>query len=113
MSFLHEVYSQIPKSSTLLDIGGSPTVHQHISARRKVKEIIFTDYLDSNIKQVNLWKNADPAAYDWDQYFEYARKLEQVEETHEAMKTSLRAKIKQTVQLDIPKKNCLYTHWTS
>ncbi len=33
MKFLHESYLQIPKSKTLIEIGGGPTIYQILSAR--------------------------------------------------------------------------------
>lgn len=101
MSFLHESYKDLPTGGVLLDIGGGPTIHQHISASAKVDEITFTDYLEPNIEQINLWLQDHPTAYDWDQYFKYTSKLEKQKETISSMKSRLRSKLKSTAQLDI------------
>ncbi len=101
MTFLHEVYESISPCDTLLDIGGGPTIHQHISARRKVSSFTFTDYMDMHLEQVNYWLSDHCEAHNWDQYFEYVLNLENSCESLPSAKKSLREKIKNTVRLDI------------
>ena len=55
----------------VLELGGGPAIYPLISAVPFVAEINFTDYSEANRKEVLLWKNKDPCAYDWAPYFKH------------------------------------------
>lgn len=101
MTFLHETFKLIAPCQTLLDVGGGPTIFQHVSARTKVAELTFTDYLEDNLEQINLWLKGDQGAFNWDHYFRYVKKLENSGESIQAMKSTLRSRVKNTRQLNI------------
>lgn len=51
---------------TILDIGGGPTVYQHIPLLGVSKTITHAEFLDSNRRAVSTWKNG--GGYDWSSY---------------------------------------------
>lgn len=59
-----------------LSSGGGPTIYQLISSRNKVQEIIFSDYLDKNLQEVEKWRNNSKVSFNWDSYFKLVLKLE-------------------------------------
>ena len=63
--------------SRLLEFGGGPNIIPLISAAPFVSEIVFSEYAESNRKEVQLWKDDSPNAYNWTPYFKYVvNKLE-------------------------------------
>lgn len=76
LDFLHAVHSVREPAARMLEIGGGPTVYQLISACRRTEEIVFSEYLPQNREQVELFRAADPRAFDWSAYFEYVLRLE-------------------------------------
>lgn len=76
MPCYHKFYEQFHKewdscTARLLDLGGGPCIHLHISAAPYVSEIYHSDYVQSCRDEVLLWKNKDPDAYDWSSYFKH------------------------------------------
>jgi hypothetical protein len=63
------------EKATLLELGGGPTLYQLMNIVNEVKEIHFTDFVEDNLHEVRLWKDADPNAYDWNQFLEAALML--------------------------------------
>ena len=60
----HSFYSRYgdefdPSSATLLELGGGPTIHSLISACQHVSRITFSDYADTNRREIQLWKDND------------------------------------------------------
>ena len=49
-----------PSSATLLELGGGPTIHSLISACQHVSKITFSDYADTNRREIQLWNDNDP-----------------------------------------------------
>ena len=46
-------------SSTLLELGGGPTIHSLISACQHVSKITFSDYAETNRREIRMWKEND------------------------------------------------------
>ena len=55
----------------LLELGGGPSIYPLISAAPNVSEIVFTDYSDSHLQQILLWKNKDGEAHDWSPFIRH------------------------------------------
>ncbi len=56
-----------PTRSTLLEYGGGPAVAFLVSASPYVKKIVFSDYVDSNLKAVAKWRDReDGRKLDWE-----------------------------------------------
>lgn len=77
LRFFAQAYSDVPDNSVMLEFGGGPTIYQLISAAAKVKEIHFSDYLDSNLEEVKLWKENGKNKFDWTIYFKNALSFEE------------------------------------
>lgn len=78
LDFFVHAYDEVSPNSVMLEFGGGPTVYPLISASQKVKEIHFADYIDLNLREVQLWQSADLEAFDWSRFFKKALKLEGV-----------------------------------
>jgi len=69
--FCKQFHKQLGSTARLLDLGGGPCVHCHISYVPYVTEIYHSDYVEACRNEVLLWKNADTEAHDWYPYFKY------------------------------------------
>lgn len=74
--FYHQTYATLADGLIILELGGGPTLYQTISASRRAREIIFTDFLPANRRQVELWLQRAPDAFDWSAYFQRVATLE-------------------------------------
>ena len=66
-------------TARLLEFGGGPVVTPLISAVPYVNQITFSAYLDSERKEVELWKQRKEGARDWSSHFQYV--VNEVEHT--------------------------------
>ena len=46
-------------SAKLLELGGGPTIHSLISACQHVSKITFSDYAETNRREIRMWKEND------------------------------------------------------
>lgn len=74
LTWLHKVYSRLPKIDRMLEIGGGATVYQLISAVTKVEHVSFTDLLDSNLKEVRAFTAGQ--GFNWEPFIQYVLELE-------------------------------------
>lgn len=58
-------------SLKILDVGGGPTIYQHIAVSLLADSIIHSDYLDKNRLEVVRWLNNENDCYNWDNYFKF------------------------------------------
>ncbi len=54
----------------VLDVGGGPTVYQHIAMSLQAGNITHSEFLEENRKEVLKWLSNEPTAYNWDAYFD-------------------------------------------
>lgn len=104
MSFLHRAYSFIGRRQRLLDIGSGPTIYQFISASRVINEIVSSDPLLSNRREILSWLAEDSDAYDWDAFINYVTVLERKEgslEDPQHIKDRVRRCITSVIPCDI------------
>ena len=57
------------ESARVLEFGGGPCIFPLISAASHVKEIVFSEYLESCREEVKLWKDKNPESHNWTPYF--------------------------------------------
>ena len=57
------------RSSRLLEFGGGPALYSLVSAAPHYKEICFAEYISVARREVELWRDNEPDAYDWSPYF--------------------------------------------
>ena len=60
LDFYHETYDRLPAGLSVLELGGGPTLYQLLSASRRAREIVFTDFLEVNRRVVERWLEAAP-----------------------------------------------------
>ncbi|MDQ1557706.1 MAG: nicotinamide N-methyltransferase [Pyrinomonadaceae bacterium] len=111
MSFLHRAYSFIGKRQRLVDIGSGPTIYQFMSASRDINEIVASDPLLSNRREILSWLAEDSDAYNWDDFINYAAVLEKKEgslEDSQHIKGRMRKRITSVVPCDIHNEEPLF-----
>ena len=105
LSFYHDVFNKLPNGLRMLELGGGPTVYQLFSASRKTTEIIFTDFLPSNLKEVSSWLKNEPGAFSWEQFsrtvaeLEYSNASDLIEKTSQ-VESRTRKAVKQLLSCD-------------
>jgi len=110
LKFFHQTYQKIGGKKRILEIGGGPTIYQLISASAKGNTIVFSDYLDRNLREVKKWLNNNPGAYNWDKYFDYVLGLEGKRKSHknrQDLKNRVRKSVQELIIGDIRKDNPL------
>ncbi|MBI2137183.1 methyltransferase domain-containing protein [Candidatus Woesearchaeota archaeon] len=103
MNFFHKAYANAPHGN-MLEVGGGPTIYQLISASAAVKSITFSEYSEEYLNEVRNWLNSDKDAFNWDEYFKIALKLEGKETTPEnlaTIKKRLKDKLTKLIRIDL------------
>ena len=60
-----------PKTAKMLEFGCGPVISNLISAAQYVQKIVLAAYLESERKELALWKNGTEDAHDWSPFFKY------------------------------------------
>ena len=109
--FCEQFYKEWDKSTAhLLDLGGGPCIHFLISYVPNLAEIYHSDYVEACRGEVVLWKNNDPAAYDWFLYFKYVVNTLQGQAGKEAVVEHMemaQSKLKGVFSCDVKSNNLL------
>ena len=71
----------------LLEFGGGPALIDVLLAVPKCKEIVFTDYSDRNLQEVQRWLDKDPDAFDWSPFTRMVLEEEGLQANPEAIRT--------------------------
>ncbi len=53
----------------VLDVGGGPTIYQHIPVSLEAGSITHSEFLEQNREEVKRWLDQDEDSYNWDAYF--------------------------------------------
>lgn len=73
---VEHLIEEFPRGNArILDIGGGPTIYQHIGLSLVADHIVHAEYLESNRKEVLCWLQQEEGAYVWDTYFELVCRL--------------------------------------
>ena len=67
----------------VLDVGGGPTVYQHIAMSLQAGNITHSEFLEQHRKEVMSWLNNEPSAYNWDGYFNLIRTMFRKDEEYQ------------------------------
>ena len=97
LRFYVEVYKQISPDSILLDFSGGPTIYPLIAAAEKVKEIHFSDYLETNLAETRKWLQNDETAFDWRGFVQRTLEIEHASPCSPAAVIQREAAIRQRV----------------
>lgn len=77
LEFLAGAYAEFDdRSVRILEFGGGPTLYQHASAARVATEIVFTDYLQSNLDEVQAYIDRGENHFDWSEFVDKALEIE-------------------------------------
>ncbi len=108
---IHEFYEMFgsdwnKENAKLLEFGGGPTLYTLFSAAPFVADITFADHAPANVKAIELWRDCDPTAHNWEPYVSYVIKTlegeqDNVPELIQKRIQDLRSKIKHTYHCDI------------
>jgi hypothetical protein len=74
LHFLDESYARIfteISAARMLEFGGGPTIYQLISAAKYAVSIDFSEYLDANLNEVQLWLRDAQGQFFWDSFIRY------------------------------------------
>ncbi|XP_067827107.1 nicotinamide N-methyltransferase-like [Heptranchias perlo] len=103
-----KAFSSGPKIHTLLEIGCGPCLHSALCASEYVEEIVVTDYVSNNRREIELWLQNDPGAFDWSPFTKFVCELEGNRKQWAEKEKKLRDSIKQVLMCDIHQSNPLY-----
>lgn len=59
----------------VLDVGGGPTVYQHIAMSLQAGNITHSEFLEQNRAEVTNWINQEEGSYNWDGYFDLIKMM--------------------------------------
>ena len=76
LRFFADCYRDVHPRSTLLEFGSGPTLYSLITAAASVDTIHVCDRLESNLREIQLWKRGDEVAFNWDPFIQRALELE-------------------------------------
>lgn len=110
LKFYDHFYKSLPNNLSMLELGGGPTIYQLISASEKVESIIFAEYAQSNLDEVNKFLLGSSGSWNWDEYISYVLKLNDKtvsEGEIKKIKERIRKKVKEVIFCDIRKTNPL------
>ncbi|XP_052371028.1 nicotinamide N-methyltransferase-like [Oncorhynchus keta] len=88
------------RGQRLIEVGTGPTIHTLISACEYYDEIVVSDYVDSNRKEIEKWLKAEEGCLDWNTHLQYVCDLER-KRTPAIISDTLRQRVKQVLKCDI------------
>lgn len=59
----------------VLDVGGGPTIYQHMIICLAAGNITHSEFLKNNRDEVEKWLNDEEGSFDWDAYFKLVKKI--------------------------------------
>ena len=71
--------------ATLLDVGGGPTIYQHIPLCLNVAHIIHADFLLENQEEVRRYLAGDASSYFWKNYYLAVQKILREDEQYQSL----------------------------
>ncbi|KAM5142362.1 nicotinamide N-methyltransferase-like [Mantella aurantiaca] len=105
---LHETFtSGDVKGDLLIDFGAGPTIYHLLSACEAFNNIITSDFLDQNLRQLQKWLRKDPDALDWTHIVKLVCELEGNSDNESCRKKEekLRRTVTKVLKCDALKKN--------
>lgn len=69
----------------VLDVGGGPTVYQHIAIALEAGSITHSEFLEQNRQEVLGWLNDEEGSHNWDSYFTLIKKVLVEDEEYQAV----------------------------
>ncbi|KAM4016812.1 indolethylamine N-methyltransferase-like [Anomaloglossus baeobatrachus] len=98
---LHETFGPGGvNGDTLIDFGAGPTIYHLLSAAEAFNNIITSDFLEQNRKQLEKWLRKDPDALDWTHIIKFVCELEGNRDNWEKKEETLRRKVTKVLKCD-------------
>ncbi|KAM4620133.1 nicotinamide N-methyltransferase [Polymixia lowei] len=88
------------KGKRLIEVGTGPTIHTLISACEYFEEMVVSDYVDNNRRELEKWLRAEEGCFDWNAHMQFVCELEG-KRTPAVVTETLRQRIKQVLKCDI------------
>uniref|UniRef100_A0A8C4T127 Zgc:64002 n=1 Tax=Erpetoichthys calabaricus TaxID=27687 RepID=A0A8C4T127_ERPCA len=88
----------------LIDIGSGPTLHNALIASEYFQEIIMSDYVECNRKEIEKWLRRESGAHDWSHVSKFICDIEG-KSTIEEREEKTRSVIKQVLKCDVTQIN--------
>ncbi|KAG8591102.1 hypothetical protein GDO81_000027 [Engystomops pustulosus] len=107
MRCCYKVFSSgLVTGDTLIDISLGPIIVHLLSVGEFFKEISILKFNDAPIKELELWKNKDPEAFDWTHTLKLFMELKGISrDGWQDAEEMLRGKVKHIVKCDFSKTN--------
>ncbi|XP_063799296.1 nicotinamide N-methyltransferase-like isoform X2 [Pseudophryne corroboree] len=103
---LHETFAPgRVEGDILIDFGAGPTIYHLLSACEVFNNIITSDFLEQNRRELQKWLKKDPDAFDWTPIVKYVCELENNSDNWREKEEKLRRKVTKVLQCDALKKN--------
>ena len=119
LHFLDEAYARIfteMSAARMLEFGGGPTIYQLISAAKYAISIDFSEYLDANLNEVQLWLRDAHGQFFWDSFIRYVLDREGAHPHPGAVaqrRQLIRSKIERLIYCDATKSDPLGSEFRS
>lgn len=85
--------------ANILDIGGGPTIYQHIALSLSAQHITHSEYLEANREETLHWLRNKENPHDWDDYFALIKEMLRVNSGFQSvLKSQLQSGDSQVVQ---------------
>ncbi|XP_063797961.1 nicotinamide N-methyltransferase-like [Pseudophryne corroboree] len=107
-TFLNDAFSSgRVKHKSLIEIGAGPSIHHILPACEYFEKIYITDYLQSNLQEIEKWLRDSSDAFDWSPYIRYVCILQNTRTTPEESAEKIRRKVS-LMKCDVTKTNPLH-----
>lgn len=88
------------RGKRLIEVGTGPTIHTLISACEYFEEIVVSDFVDNNRKEIQKWLKAEEGCFDWNAHIQFVCDLEG-KRTPAIVSETIRQRVKLVLKCDI------------
>ncbi|KAK0133227.1 Nicotinamide N-methyltransferase [Merluccius polli] len=92
------------KGQRLIEVGTGPTLHTVLSACAHYEEIVLSDYVEANRRELEKWLRAEEGHFDWSAHMQFVCNLEGTR-TPEQISNTLRQKLGPVLKCDLSLEN--------
>jgi len=76
INFIVKALESLPNQLFIHEFGGGPTLYSVAALAAKAREIHFSDVVDANLREVDVWLKGQPNAHNWNPYIAIALEAE-------------------------------------
>jgi hypothetical protein len=98
------------EDASIIEVGAGPCMHVSFIVSRKFKNIVLSEYLEPNRRELMKWLNNDAHAFDWTACAQYIGKLESKNTGDDVIRRT-RESVKAVVKLDVHNPDPLVPNW--